>query len=75
MRVLAEKTKALADEHGKSFAKNSVGSLGLSVANVPGSETASYSMVSHGFPCCFKFGTRGRRDLRAGLSRECQCVW
>ncbi|CAK9065755.1 tRNA (cytosine(38)-C(5))-methyltransferase (DNA (cytosine-5)-methyltransferase-like protein 2) (Dnmt2) (DNA methyltransferase homolog MmuIIP) (DNA MTase homolog MmuIIP) (M.MmuIIP) (Met-2) [Durusdinium trenchii] len=33
MRVLAEKTKALADEHGKSFAKNSVGSLGLSVAN------------------------------------------
>ncbi|CAK9002237.1 Uncharacterized protein SCF082_LOCUS7258 [Durusdinium trenchii] len=33
MRVLAEKTKALADEHGKSFAKNSMGSLGLSVAN------------------------------------------
>lgn len=46
MRVLAEKTKALADEHGKSFAKNSMGSLGLSVANVPGSETASYGMVS-----------------------------
>lgn len=33
-RTLAEKTKAFADEHGKAFARRTMGSYGVNVKNV-----------------------------------------
>ena len=59
-RTLAEKTKAFADEHGKSFAQRTMGSYGVNVKNVTWLKFSK--LVGHG-----RFVNAARSPVSLGL--------